>query len=1043
MIRYILLCAVMLGVFEMKAQITGNEWENPLVNQINREKIHAHFIPYGNERDAIDRKKDAATRLSLNGVWKFNYAKNPSQRPVKFYEGGYSTGKWHNIEVPGSWELQGFDAPIYTDVKYPFPPNPPYLPKDYNPVGSYVREFSVPQAWDGKDIILHFGGVESAFYCWVNGQFVGYSEDSRLPAEFDITKYLKKGKNKLAVEVYRYSDGSYLECQDYWRYSGIERDVWLIARPTSRIADFELTADLVNDFKDGDFNLDVTFDKRNLLPGTKVEVKLMDNGAVIYSEQAEVTSAADTLCHFETQLKDVRSWTAETPVLYTLIVNTLNKNGVVTESFAHRFGFRNVEMKNGQLQVNGEPILIKGVNRHEHDLHKGRSVTYEQMVQDIKLMKQFNLNAVRCSHYPNIEEWYDLCDEYGLYVVDEANIESHGMDYTEIGTLATTPEWITPFMERMSRMVERDKNHTSIIIWSLGNESGYGEHFETLYHWTKKRDIRRPVQYEGGGRESMTDIYCPMYKRIWNLREHVNERRPMPLILCEYAHAMGNSVGNLKDYWDLIYKYDQLQGGFIWDWIDQVFAIKDDKGNPIWGYGGDMGFVGVKNDSNFCANGLIAADRTLHPHIWEVKKVYQYVRFEGIPFKANAVKITNLHDFITLDDYRFNWKIKADGQTIADGELNMPVVQPGQSVVVELPLSNIDPAPGTEYFLHLEALLKEATLYANKGFTVASEQLLLPMAYQEPPVAALAQASLKMDTDNDRITIAGTNFKISFSKRNGQLAGLSYGNKELLKEGLEANFWRGMTDNDVPAGVGNRCVTWKEAGAKMVLKKLDSVESEGNVTVIADYEMPEQESVYQVQYTVFPDGVMKVDNYFVPGKKELPEMPRYGMRMVLKGGYDHMTWFGRGPHENYWDRKTGADIDLYKATVWEQYHPYVRAQETGNKTDVRWCALQDQAGEGILVVGAEPLNVSAWNFPIQDIMHVSPVIERKHGGSVQKQDMVWFNVDMQQMGVGGDNSWGAKTHPEYTITPDSKHYSFTIMPVSGKSDLVKMSKLRY
>lgn len=1040
--RYLVVLILGMLCLHGRGQTTIAEWENPSVNQVNRERIRAHFIPYASETDAVKRNKDAALRVSLNGTWKFNYAKNPESRPVGFYKNGYNTQKWNKIEVPGSWELQGFDAPIYTDVKYPFPPNPPFLPKDYNPVGSYVREFTVPKDWDGKDIILHFGGVESAFYCWLNGEFVGYSEDSRLPAEFDITEYLKKGKNRLAVEVYRYSDGSYLECQDFWRYSGIERDVWLVARPQSRIRDFEVSADLVNDYKDGDFQLKITCDDRNLAVGTVVEAKLLDNGNVIFEEKQAVTSPQDTIHEFKTNIKNVEAWTAETPRLYTLVVNTLDGQGKVQESFAHRFGFRNVRMWNGQLQVNGVPVLLKGVNRHEHDPHKGRSISYESMVKDIQLMKQFNINASRCSHYPNIEEWYELCDEYGVYVVDEANIESHGMDYTEIGTLATTPEWITPFMERMGRMVERDKNYTSIIIWSLGNESGYGKHFETLYQWTKQRDTRRPVQYEGGGRESMTDIYCPMYKRIWNLREHVNERRPMPLILCEYAHAMGNSEGNLQDYWDLIYKYDQLQGGFIWDWVDQTFAIKDKDGNPIWGYGGDMGFVGVKNDSNFCANGLIVADRTLHPHIWEVKKVYQYVNFEVAPFQTNAIKITNRHDFITLDDYDFNWKIKADGKVIAGGKLDVPVVAPGSSAIVQLPLPDLKPEKGTEYFLHLEATLKNNQLYADNGFVVASEQIQLPYVYVEPSHADV-KGELTVNTDNDRILVKGSGFEVGFAKRNGEISTLNYRGKELLKEGLRANFWRAMTDNDVAAGVGVRCATWRDAGDRMVLNSLQAEETEGHVVVDARYNMPGQESVYQVKYTIFPDGAIKVDNYFEQGKNNLPEMPRYGMRMILKGEYDRMTWFGRGPHENYWDRKNSAYVDLYKASVWEQYHPYVRSQETANKADVRWCALQNGEGDGILVVGGQPLNVSAWNFPMKDIMHVSPVIERKHGGSVQKQDMVWFNIDLQQMGVGGDNSWGAKTHPEYTITPDNKHYSFTIIPVNGAMDLVKVSKQRY
>lgn len=1039
--RYFFILVFLTAFFIARAQ-SGTEWEDPAVNQIGRERIHAHFVPYIREADAIARHREGAARISLNGIWQFKYSENPDSRPADFYKPGYRLTGWSRIEVPGSWELQGFDAPIYTDTKYPFPADPPHVPADYNPVGSYVREFTVPEEWKEGEVILHFGGVESAFYCWVNGKFAGYSEDSRLPAEFVITPYLKKGKNKVTVEVYRYSDGSYLECQDFWRYSGIERDVWLIRRPKSRVRDFEVSAALVNGLQDGDFALKVTADTRGLQAGTVFEVKLLDKGNQVYAAKAKVKHSGDTLHTFRTTLPGVRKWTAETPELYTLVVNTLDDRGKLRESFAHRFGFRNVEIRNGMLQVNGVPVILKGVNRHEHDPYKGRSVSYESMARDIAMMKQFNINAVRCCHYPNIEEWYELCDEYGIYLVDEANLESHGMEATEIATLATTPEWITPFMERMSRMVERDKNFTSVIIWSLGNESGYGKHFETTYRWTRQRDASRPVQYEGGGRESMTDIYCPMYARIWRLREHVNQRRPMPLILCEYAHAMGNSVGNLKDYWDLIYKYDQLQGGFIWDWVDQTFAIRDENGRPIWGYGGDMGYVGVKNDSNFCANGLVAADRTLHPHIWEVKKVYQGVLFEGVPFEQNRLKLTNRNDFLTLGVYDFFWKVKADGKVVAEGRLDVPEVKAHESAIVDIPLPQLQPRTGTEYFLHVEARMKEGTPVVPRGHIAASEQLPLPVKVLDSEPMKFS-GSVEYKEEEKRVRVYGAGFEITFSKESGDLTGLNYGGKEMLQEGLRANFWRAQTDNDVANGMRERCAVWLNAGKDMVLKGLDTRKEGSRVTVTVVYDMPGLEATYRVVYTVFPDGAVRVDNTFRTGAGNLPEMPRYGMRMVLEGEYDRMSWFGRGPHENYADRNTSADIDVYEATVWEQFHPYVRPQETANKTDVRWCALRNGEGSGILVVGNRPLNVSAWNFPLQDIMHVSPNVERKHGGSIRKQDMVWLNIDLQQMGVGGDNSWGAQTHPEYTVTPDDKHYSFTIVPLTKKDDPFRISKRGY
>ena len=1022
-------CGLLLAAVGFSQQ---KEWEDQRINQLNREAPHAHFKDTRAER-----------RHSLNGVWKFHYAKNPASRPASFYEEGYDISGWNDIEVPGSWELQGFDAPIYTDTRYPFPANPPYVPADYNPVGSYVTDFTVPEHFSGLDVILYFGGVESAFYCWINGQFVGYSEDSRLPAEFLISKYLKPGKNKLAVEVYRYSDGSYLEAQDYWRYSGIERNVMLIARPKVRIKDFEVKADLTNGYKDGLLDITVKLDNRQAVAGATVQLKLLDGTKEIAATRLTAKSKSDTLLSFSDKLPAVKRWTAETPSLYTLVVNTLDKKGNLTESFVQRIGFRKVEIKNGMLLVNGTPILIKGVNRHEHDMHKGRTITVESMIDDIRLMKQFNINAVRCSHYPNIEEWYELCDEYGLYVVDEANIESHGMtDHPTTRTLADWEDWDIPFMERMERMVERDKNYTSIITWSMGNESGYGKHFETLYHWTKKRDPSRPVQYEGGGVKGISDIYCPMYARVWALRQWTNQRQDRPMILCEYAHAMGNSVGNLNDYWELIYKYDNLQGGFIWDWVDQTFAIKDEKRKDIWAYGGDMGFVGVVNDSNFCANGLVAADRSLHPHIWEVKKVYQYIHFEGIPFTQNRIKVTNRHDFLSSDVYTYTWTIKTDGKVLHQGILHLPVIPPHESAEASIPVPDIKGEPGAEYFLHISACTKEEAPLVPKGHLAASAQWQLPV--QAAPLTLLKPAgAVTKEETTDILSLKGASTTVTFSKAKGEIISYRINNKEYLQEGLRPNFWRPLVDNDIPNGLLKRSGTWQEAGNNLQLQSFTATTAPDNssVAITVIYDMPEQASSCRMIYTVYPDGAIKTSFDFTPGEKPLPEIPRFGMRMILNGEFEQMTWLGRGPQENYWDRKTGADIDLYKATVWEQYHPYVRAQETANKTDVRWVALQNASGDGLLIKAfSEPLSVSAWNFPIDDISYIPSTIKRVHGGSIERKDMVWLNIDNQQMGVAGDNTWGAQAHPEYTITPVARQYEFYLLPITKDTDLPEVAK---
>lgn len=1016
-------------------------WQNPQVNEMNREPMHAHFIPFTSEAHAVNQRAlpaevryevnpAAERRISLDGTWRFLFSKNDEACPQDFHKPGYSTRRWSKIEVPGSWELQGFDAPIYTDTRYPFPAEPPRVPTDYNPVGAYIREFTVPAAWQGMDIFLNFEGVESAYYVWVNGELAGYAEDSRLPSHFNITPLLKKGSNKLAVKVYRYSDGSYLEGQDYWKYSGIERSVYLYARPQSRVKDFQMTSELVNGYRDGELKLDVWMNRPN--SGESVTVKVLDGEKTLFEKSRTLASATDTLLHVEQLFPEARPWNAETPNTYTLVVSHTDAQGKPIEAFTHLFGFRTVEMKNGQQLINGRAVLFKGVNRHEHDPYKGRTISVASMLEDIRMMKQFNLNGVRNCHYPNNYAWYELCTEYGLYLVDEANIESHGMMDHKDGTLANYPDWELPFMQRMSRMIARDRNFSAIVTWSMGNESGYGKHFETLYDYTKRTDPTRPVQYEGGGYNAKSDIYCPMYARIWSLHRHVNQRDARPMIMCEYAHAMGNSVGNLQDYWDLIYKYDQLQGGFIWDWVDQTFAIKDENKRDIWAFGGDMGFVGIVNDSNFCANGLVAADRTPHPHLYEVKKVMQYIHFEPMAFTANRIKVTNRHDFIGLEGYRLRWAVECEGQTVQSGETDFPSVAPGETACIELPMKPL-PADGQEYFLTLRAFTKQAAPMVPQGHETAVGQWTLPGA--PAPAAGNGRpidGTLTVGRDNGLLTLRGKGFAVAFSTQSGEMTELSYQEgKNLIREGLQPNFWRPLTDNDIPNGHLERCATWRTAGKDARLQSIDVRPAADNkrACVTATYRMEEQDAMLTMTYDVQADGAIHVEMHFVPGKKELGEMPRLGMRMVLPGEYEQMTWLGRGPQETYEDRKTGALIGRYEATVWEQYHPYVRAQETANHCDVRWMELRNAAGQGIRVTGDKPLSVSAWNFPMEDIEYRPSQVERRHGGSIVKQDMVWLNIDHRQMGVGGDNTWGAQVHPEYTITPCEWKYGFTITPL--------------
>ncbi len=968
------------------------EWNDAQVNGINRERMSAHFVP-------LNSKNNQEMRHSLNGVWDFKFSKSPAERPIDFYKNNYSVKGWSKITVPGSWELQGFDAPIYTDVKYPFPITPDSVPTDYNPVGSYIRNFTVPLEFKGKEVYLKFSSVESAFYVWVNGEMVGYSEDSRLPATFNVTKYLKKGINRLAVEVYRYSDGSFLECQDYWRYSGIERDVWLVARPKSgKVEDFEIGANAR-----GEFSLSVTPSSSD----ATFDVEVADDNKTLYSTALNSSNNFECSKIFE----NVKQWNAETPNLYTLTISTKD------EKIVQQFGFRTVEIRNGILLVNGQAILIKGVNRHEHDGITGRTLTLESMELDAQLMKENNINAVRASHYPNYEEWYEICNRVGLYVIDEANIESHGMSLNKdrnYRTLANDENWELSFMERMERMVERDKNFTCIIGWSMGNESGYGKHFETLYKWTKERDPSRTVQYEGSGRDGVGDIFAPMYARMWRLLEHASERRTMPLILCEYAHAMGNSLGNFDDYWQLIYDNEQLQGGFIWDWVDQTFDKFDKNGRKIAAFGGDLGFVGVENDTNFCANGLVAADRTLHPHIHQVKKTYQNIRFETVPLESQKLLITNLFDFVTLDDIEFEWQIMQNSKKIASNTFKIKGLEPKSSREIEIALNTINFTQEAEYFLNVYA--------KQDNRVIAYEQFALPQSHRNIVLDTKTGSKLAIDGRS----IVGEGFSANFSG-NGYLVSLKYGGVEMLSGEMRPNFTRPLTDNDVANSMAQISPIWKNV--QLRLTGFWFKPNGNTATATAKYSILDLNCELTLNYTFNAKGEIQVDYNLDTKGETLPVIPRVGMAMRLKKEYDTMNWFGRGPFENYIDRKSAAIVGQYSSKVWDMYHPYPRAQESGNVCDVRTMSLVNGNGNGIEIVGIEPLSMSAWMFEQSELDYRPSSIEPHHGGSIVAGDLVWVNIDKVQMGVGGDTTWGAETHTRYTTAAFDQQYSFIIKPL--------------
>jgi beta-galactosidase len=1030
-----------------------NDWENPAILGTNKEPAHSTYIPYPDIPAALkDDPHQSPFYLSLNGTWKFNYVEKPSNRPTDFHKDDYDVSKWHDITVPGNWELQDFGVPIYTDTAYPFPSDPPRIPDDDNPVGSYRRSFTIPDNWEDRQVYLHFGSVKSAMYVWVNEKKVGYSQGSKTPAEFNITEFLRNGDNSLALEVYRYSDGAYLEGQDYWKISGIERDVYLYSTPFVHIRDFFAIPDLDDNYRDA--KLRVTVQVQNHLSQNNGEFCIQLD--LLNAEKQSILDSAvkkdfqtseQTEPHvaFVLDIKNPKKWTAETPHLYTLLLSLIDESGQAIEVVKCRIGFRKVEIKNGQLLVNGIPIYLKGVNRHEHDPITGRYVREDSMVKDIQLMKKFNINAVRTSHYPNTPLWYELCDEHGLYVIDEANIESHGVEpYNPDKTLTDKPEWQQAYLDRTIRMVERDKNHPCVVIWSLGNENGFGQNFVATYKWIKEKDPSRPVQSEDVGLEPYTDIFCPMYDRIQEIREYAEGEDPRPLILCEYAHAMGNSVGNLQDYWDVIYAHKKLQGGFIWDWVDQGLAAKDKDGRAFWAYGGDFGPPDTPSDDNFCINGLVFPDRKVHPHIWEVKKVYQYIKAEPLNLEQGRFRIHNLYDFTNLNNYTMIWELKGDGQLIAEGKMPSMDIAPHESKEVGIPTPRVHPKPGMEYFMNLRWITAHETDLIPEGHEVAWDQFSLP-AYVEPETIGLDELPpLELEQTEDQAIVKGKTFTLTFDKKKGTLSSFLWEGRELIKQGPLPNFWRAPNDNDFGNGMPERCKIWIDAGISRRIENI-TISKTGTAQVQIDMAtlLEAGNSHYSSQFIVLGSGDIFIENKFTPGSTGLPELPRFGMQMTLPMEFDNMEWYGRGPHESYWDRKTSAAVDLYRGKVIDQHHPYIRPQESGNKTDVRWVALSDDQGIGLMAVGMPLLSISANHYQMDDFEN-GPEKEQRHAIDLEQRDLVTWNLDYKQMGVGGDDSWGARPHDKYTLSPKEYTYRFRLRPFSRENESpMELSKQKF
>jgi beta-galactosidase len=1008
---------------------------------VNKLGPHADFFAYESPLLAETDEPGSSQRfISLNGDWKFNWTSSPRKRVKNFYQVDLDDSNWDLIPVPANWEVEGYGHPIYLDERYPFTTKWPDAPKDYNPVGSYRKTFTIPGEWTNQQIILHFAGAKSAMYLYINGQFAGYSQGSKTPAEFDISSLVFPGENLVSLQMYRWSDASYLESQDMLRMSGIEREVFLYAKPQVSVADFQVNAGLDKSYLNGVFKLQVAMENRSdEVMNRQLCIKLSEGEDTLFSDskRVEIPPGAISGITFESLLKDVNPWTAETPALYHLYISLLDSINPENNQFVQKqIGFRSVEIKNSQLLVNGKVITIKGVNRHETDPYTGHVLSRASMEKDIALMKQYNINAVRSSHYPNHPYWYDLCDQYGLYVIDEANIESHPLALDESTQLGNEMSWLPAHQDRVERMYYRDRNHPSIIIWSLGNEAGEGEIFKRLYRWLKEVDPVHPVQYEPAGTDDYTDIFCPMYPRPEMLEDYGKSHPDKPAIMIEYAHAMGNSVGNLQDYWDIIDSYPSLQGGFIWDWVDQALEYKDAKGLPYLAYGHDY-HPDLPTDGNFLNNGLVDPYRNPHPHLYEVKKVYQPAHFRWNQGSAN-LEITNVNVFAPLHDLALDWTLLENGQEVQQGRIDDIYIEPGERHLFQLPLMPFK--SDREYILRTELNITLGTRLLKEGHEVAFEQFIL-QGYKVPALAGERGTSFAIERGVDQTSIRNDHTELILNNHTGEILSWKYGAYLITREAIRPNFWRAPTDNDLGNGMHEWAAIWKcateEAHPTMTAPPV--IAGKGVVYVL-EYRLTNQIASIQVTYNLSPGGEMGIEYQFTPDRDSLPNIPRLGMSLTLPGKFTETAWYGRGPHETYWDRKSSGKIGIYRGPVREQFHRYPRPQETGNKTDIRWMLVSSDtlkltaypADHQLLSGSIWPFRTSELDFQAGEEGGISasglvPVSSR-HGADIKTGQIVQWNIDHLQMGVGGDNSWGRMVHPEYTIPPGRYHYTFTLVP---------------
>ncbi len=1016
-------CACTAGAFGQ----TFKEWQDPNVNSVNRLPMHTAYFAYENaDAAAAGTKEKSSNFMSLNGPWKFNWVRNLDSRPTDFWKKDFNDKGWDELNVPAVWELNGYGDPIYVNIGYAwrndYKNNPPYVPAENNHVGSYRRVFTIPADWKGKDIIAHFGSVTSNMYLWVNGKFVGYGEDSKLEQEFDLTPYLVPGKeNLIAFQVFRWNDGSYFEDQDFFRYSGVGRDCYLYARDKKRIEDIRVVPDLDADYKDATLAVSVS-----LKGSGTTELRLVDPQGKEVASGSINGSGSTTL-----SVSDPEKWTAETPALYTLYASLKGSD----ETIPVNVGFRKIELNGAQILVNGKPVLFKGADRHELDPDGGYVVSPERMMQDIELMKKFNINAVRRCHYPDDNLWYDLCDKYGIYVVAEANLETHGMGYGE-GTLAKVPLFRQTHLERNQRNVQRNFNHPSIIFWSLGNEAGDGPNFVDAYKWVKAEDPSRAVQYERCGYADHTDIYCPMYigyEEVEKYGKRTDVSKPM--IQCEYAHAMGNSEGGFKEYWDLFRKYPNLQGGFIWDFVDQSPRWKGKNGVEIYGYGGDFNRFDA-SDINFCNNGLVSPDRVPNPHMYEVGRVMQSIHTTPADLAKGVFDVYNENFFTDLGNYRLTWQLLRNGKTVRTGTVENIDAAPQTTGKVTVDYGSLE--PDGEYLLNFAYSLKNSDGILEAGTTVAREQIALTQpAAADMTIANVTETNRPtvqptiVDNQANYLIVSAPGVDIEFSRANGFMSKYCVNGTDMLAEGaqLTPNFWRAPTDNDFGANLQQKFAAWRSPEFK--LESLDAEKTDGLVKVTAAYSVPAVSARLTMTYTINNAGTVKVEEKLTADKNaKVSPMFRFGVQMPMPESFDRIEYYGRGPVENYVDRTQAADLGVYSQTVAEQFYPYIRPQENGNKTDIRYWRQINHAGKGLEIIASVPFSASALNYTVESLDEGAAKAQG-HSQEVAKAPLANLLIDKQQMGLGCIDSWGAVPMRKYMMPYGDYDFTFIMKPVSN------------